>query len=110
MRHTVAVGLLACLGAGAHLGAQNVNWRTLDTGPASTISFNGGVEYGVVFGVAYGRRISSRLPVLIGADYSMPAGDALLDDFKVRSWGTERSPARCVLLGNRQGKRRLPSL
>lgn len=85
MRHTVAVGLLACLGAGAHLGAQNVNWRTLDTGPASTISFNGGVEYGVVFGVAYGRRISSRLPVLIGADFSMPAGDALLDDFKVRS-------------------------
>jgi len=81
----VAFAILSCLGACSVASAQNINWRAFRTGPASTISVNAGLDYGVAFGVAYGRRVSSRVPIVLGADYSFPAGDRLIDDFKVRS-------------------------
>lgn len=81
----IGIPALLLLGLSTTAAAQNINWRVFQEGPASTISINAGLDYGVAFGVAYGHRVSTRLPILVGADYSFPAGDKLTDDFKVRS-------------------------
>ncbi len=81
----MGIPALLLLGLSTTVAAQNVNWRVFREGPASTISVNAGLDYGVALGVAYGHRVSTRLPILVGADYSFPAGDKLTDDFKVRS-------------------------
>jgi hypothetical protein len=83
--HRLSIVMLAWFGVGTAASGQNINWRVLGAGPASTISVNAGLDYGVAFGVAYGHRVSTRVPIVVGADYSFPAGDRLTDDFKVRS-------------------------
>ncbi len=85
MQRTGIPSLLLVLGLSTRAGAQNINWQVFRDGPASTISVNAGLDYGVAFGVAYGRRVSTRLPIVVAADYSFPAGDKLVDDLKVRS-------------------------
>lgn len=65
--------------------AQTVNWGALETKEKHILNANIGAEYGAVFGVGYGYKLNSKLfPMIAGAEFSIPSGQTLLDDFKVK--------------------------
>ena len=67
--------------------SQNVNWRSLREDQPNIIQLNFGYDYGVTAQVAYNRSLSMIRPVVVGLDFSVPMGNVLLDDFKVRLGG-----------------------
>lgn len=67
--------------------AQVVNWANLTKAQPHIITVHAGVEHGVVFGLGYGYRLRSRLPLILDADYSFPGGKNLLDDLKTKLGG-----------------------
>lgn len=67
--------------------SQNVNWRSLRDDQNNLVQFNFGYDYGVTAGMGYARTFSAIRPVLLGLDISLPMGNNLSDDFKVRLGG-----------------------
>ena len=67
--------------------SQNVNWRSLREDQRNVIQFNFGYDFGVTSQVGYSRSFTILRPVLLGLDYSVPMGNVLTDDFKVRVGG-----------------------
>lgn len=63
---------------------QNVNWRSIDTKQKNLIYLNLGYDFGGTVQVGYGRSLQVFRPVVLSLDYSIPMGERLLDDFKVR--------------------------
>lgn len=78
---------LALLGLAASAFSQNINWRAFKPEQRQIAYLQGGWDYGLGFGLGYGRKFNTRLPVLANAEYSFPAGERLFDDFKVRLGG-----------------------
>ncbi len=74
--------ILMALAEGGY--SQNVNWRSLGEDKRNVVQFNFGYEYGVTARVGYGRMFDIVKPVLFGVEYSVPMGDDLLGDFKVK--------------------------
>lgn len=66
--------------------SQNINWRSIHNQQKNMVTAQLGLDYGTTVQVGYFRPIRAFRPILLGADFSMPAGEDLLDDFKVR-WG-----------------------
>ncbi len=67
--------------------SQNINWRSLRDDQQNVIQFNAGYDFGATAQVGYGRVFTIIKPVIVGLDYSIPMGNELLDDFKVRLGG-----------------------
>jgi hypothetical protein len=67
--------------------SQNVNWRSLREDQPNIIRFNFGYDYGVTAQLGYNRLFTMIRPVVVGLDLSVPMGNVLLDDFKVRLGG-----------------------
>lgn len=65
--------------------AQIINWGA--TGKEKHIlNTNIGAEYGVIFGLGYHYKLNSELfPMTVGAEFSMPSGNNLADDFKTKA-------------------------
>ena len=66
--------------------AQNINWRSIKYDQKNVITAQLGLDYGTTVQVGYFRSLRAFMPILLGADFSIPAGEDLVDDFKVR-WG-----------------------
>ena len=66
--------------------AQNINWRSIKYDQKNVITAQVGLDYGTTVQVGYFRAIRAFKPIFLGADFSIPAGEDLVDDFKVR-WG-----------------------
>ena len=64
--------------------AQEVNWRSFNEHYQHLISINLGADYGTVYGLAYGHRFSGRIPMVLGTEISIPFGNHLFDDWKVK--------------------------
>jgi hypothetical protein len=65
--------------------AQVVNWENIPTTSRHLLHTNIGAEYGVTFGLGYHHLIPvKKFPLWIGAECSMPSGNRLADDFKMR--------------------------
>lgn len=73
--------LLALAEAGL---SQNINWRSLDENQRNIIQLNLGFDYGVTAQAGYGRMFTFIRPVVVGADFSIPMGENLVDDFKAK--------------------------
>jgi len=66
--------------------SQTVNWYALNAKEKHILNANIGTEYGVIFGLGYGYHFDNRFfPLIIGAEASIPSGNTLLDDFKVKA-------------------------
>lgn len=76
--------LLTCILISSGVKAQEVNWKSLKPTEQHLVHANAGFENGVVFGVGYHYRIRSKIPLMLGGEYSFPAGKTMLDDFKTR--------------------------
>lgn len=65
--------------------AQAVNWENTSKQNKNLLHANIGAEYGVTAGLGYHRLIPIRkFPLWIGGEFSVPSGNQLADDFKVR--------------------------
>lgn len=65
--------------------AQAVNWENASKQNKNLLHANIGAEYGVTAGLGYHRLIPvKRLPLWLGGEFSMPLGNELADDFKVK--------------------------
>ncbi len=67
--------------------SQNINWRSLQHEQPNLISLNLGYDFGLTTQIGYYRYLNSKNPILLGADYSFPMGENLMDDFKLRFGG-----------------------
>lgn len=66
--------------------SQTVNWSALNSKEKHILNANIGAEYGVVFGLGYGYQFNTKLfPIIAGAEFSVPSGHTLQDDFKAKA-------------------------
>ncbi len=71
--------------------SQTVNWQNLKENEKHILTINTGTEYGIIYGVGYGYKFNSKLfPIIANAEFSIPSGDKLLDDFKSKIGGNVR--------------------
>ena len=64
--------------------AQNINWQRLETEQRHLVFINTGLDYGVTLGAGYGYHFNTRMPLVAVADFSIPSGSTIFDDFKTR--------------------------
>ena len=65
--------------------AQAINWENISKQNEHLVHANAGTEYGITAGLGYHRLIAvKRFPLWIGGECSIPSGNQLADDFKVR--------------------------
>ena len=67
--------------------AQNINWKKLQPTQKHMINLNLGFDHGSYIGIGYGYHINTKMPLVLGIDYSMPFGNEPFDDFKTRIGG-----------------------
>jgi len=67
--------------------AQEYNWNSLKDNRKHLLHLTAGLENGIIFGVGYGYQLSSKIPIIIGGEYSLPAGKNLIDDLKTKIGG-----------------------
>ncbi len=67
--------------------SQNINWRSLGEDRRNIVQLNVGYDFGATAQLGYSRAFTLIRPVVVGLDYSLPMGNVLLDDFKVRLGG-----------------------
>ncbi|MGC1241068.1 MAG: hypothetical protein WA874_05755 [Chryseosolibacter sp.] len=65
--------------------AQTVNWRSLQEEQKHIVNLNAGWDYASTFGIGYGYKLNTKIPLIIGTEFSLPAGEDLLDDFKTKA-------------------------
>lgn len=65
--------------------AQVINWENISKQNKHLLHVNVGAEHGVTAGLGYHHLIPiKKFPLWIGGEFTMPAGNELTDDFKVR--------------------------
>jgi len=64
--------------------SQTVNWRSLQPAEKHVLNVNAGWDYSTTVGIAYGRHLKTKIPVIIGGEFSIPAGHELVDDLKTK--------------------------
>jgi hypothetical protein len=69
---------------------QTVNWNSLKPEIRHIVNVNAGWDYGTTFGLGYGQKLKTAFPLIVGAELSLPAGQDLVDDFKLKSGGQVR--------------------
>lgn len=70
--------------------SQNLNWENLKPETKHLVNINVGWDYGLVFGVGYGYQLKTKFPIVLNIAYSVPAGENLLDDYKLKIGGQIR--------------------
>jgi hypothetical protein len=64
--------------------AQTLNWASAQKEQRHIVNLNTGLDYGLTLGIAYGYQLKTTLPVVLGAEYSLPSGKNIGDDFKTK--------------------------
>jgi hypothetical protein len=62
--------------------AQNINWRNFEQ--KNVVSANIGFDYGFGGQLGFGRRINSKMPILLNVVLCFPTGKNMFDDFKIK--------------------------
>lgn len=75
--------LLSC----TNIFSQNINWENLKNAERHILNVNAGWEYSFVFGVGYGYKFETKIPVILEVVYSFPSGETIFDDFKTKIGG-----------------------
>ena len=67
--------------------SQSINWRAVREDKPNIVQLNAGYDFGVTTQLGYYRTFTMIKPAMVGLDFSLPMGNSLLDDFKVRLGG-----------------------
>lgn len=65
---------------------QTLNWTQIDS-ITHIVNAHFGYDYSVSYGLGYGYKINSKLPIVVGVQFSTPVGYVWLDDFKTKLGG-----------------------
>lgn len=65
--------------------AQTFNWKNLKKEEKHILNLNTNIDHAITFGTAYSYQLKSKNPFLLNAEFSLPAGDDLFDDFKIKT-------------------------
>jgi hypothetical protein len=88
IKSILTIALLSCV---ANISfSQTLNFGNFKKEDKHIVTVNAGLEHGLVFGAGYGYRIKSQLPVIINAEFSLPSGETIFDDFKTKIGGQMR--------------------
>lgn len=79
---TIFVVLISMLSA----NAQSLNWNTNVQGK-SFVYASTGFDFGFTNTLGYAHHLNTKKPILLNADFSMPLGEQLFDDYKIRLGG-----------------------
>lgn len=82
----IAISVLSLLSF-TNIFSQTINWRNLKNEEKHILNANVGWEYSFVFGIGYGYKLETRMPIIIEASYSFPSGETIFDDFKAKIGG-----------------------
>lgn len=66
------------------INAQNINWRAFDPAQKYIVGLNAGLDFGLTYGINYGRKLNTKLPLVLNSEISLPSGNKVLEDFKVK--------------------------
>lgn len=66
--------------------AQTMNWNSLGESK-HIINVGVGWDHSLSYSVGYAHRIKSEMPFIFSANFSIPSGDNLVDDFKIKTGG-----------------------
>ncbi len=90
MKKIKFLGLLVILIAQySNTNAQMLNWKALDS-TKHILNANFGLDYSVSYGLGYGYKLNTKLPIVLNAIFSMPSGKSMFDDFKTKIGGQVR--------------------
>lgn len=68
--------------------SQTLNWTTLDnTNTKHILNVSFGLDYSVSYGIGYGYKLDTKLPIVLNANFSLPSGENIFDDFKTKLGG-----------------------
>jgi hypothetical protein len=71
------------------INAQTINWKALDS-IRHIINTNLGLDYSISYGLGYGYKLNTKLPIIINGNFSIPSGEKLVDDVKAKIGGQIR--------------------
>jgi hypothetical protein len=63
--------------------SQTLNWATLDSSK-QIMNANFSLDYSVSYGIGYGYKLNTNLPIVLNANFSLPSGENPFDDFKTK--------------------------
>ncbi|TAE89025.1 MAG: hypothetical protein EAY81_02520 [Bacteroidetes bacterium] len=66
--------------------SQTLNWKLSDS-TNHILNANVGLDYSVSYAIGYGYKLNTKLPIVLNANFSLPSGENLLDDFKTKIGG-----------------------
>lgn len=81
-------GFFLCMATASF--SQTINWRSLKPEQKHIANFNTGIDYATSFGLGYGYQLKMKIPVVLQAQVSLPAGKDMVDDFKSKLGGQVR--------------------
>lgn len=67
--------------------SQNINWESLKNEEKHILNVNAGWEYGFVYGVGYGYKLETKIPIVLESSLSFTSGEVIFDDFKTKIGG-----------------------
>jgi hypothetical protein len=82
---TLFVTMLIATGLAGAARSQNVNWKSLAEDQRNIIQLTTGYDYGVTAQLDYSRSLTLIRPAVVGLNFSIPMGQSLIDDFKIRA-------------------------
>jgi len=67
--------------------AQNFNWKSLKPSNRYVVSFHTNFDHATAWGMDYGYRLKTKMPIMLTFGYSLPFGGDVFDDIKVKLGG-----------------------
>ena len=83
---TIIIFFMAFVFCLQKLNAQIINWGRVGS-TQHILNAKFGLDYSVSFGIGYGYKLNTKLPIVVNANFSMPSGETLFDDFKTKIGG-----------------------
>lgn len=82
----IVILTLTLIGSSLPICAQTLNWNSLDS-TKHIINLGVGWDYSLSYSLGYGYQINTKTPLILNANFSIPSGENLLDDFKIKAGG-----------------------
>lgn len=82
----IAVLTLALISTLQPICAQTLNWNSLYT-TKHIINVGIGWDYSLSYSLGYAYQVNTKIPLILNANFSIPSGENLFDDFKTKLGG-----------------------
>ncbi|WP_163409929.1 hypothetical protein [Flavobacterium ajazii] len=69
------------------LHSQTINWKSIQKEQKHILNANAGWEYGFVYGIGYGYKLETKIPIVLESAISFASGEVIFDDFKTKIGG-----------------------